>query len=195
MQTTDTRLTTAEKLILAGMIGKKLDCFSHDRYLSKSVTYQSAWICVEGHDYEIRNEEQQLVYLGDMDSVAVIGIREVEPTDVHSGIVGRKLDTEQVGKVIDDVLVYEDVHTCATDGVDTDEYTFTAAIVFVLQATELVFMKHIYFSEDISIFRGPGARKNVYVPEVMLEESAPPRYVHRASREVVSLREWSKSRV
>ena len=62
MQTTDTRLSTAEKRLLAGMVGKRLDCYSHDRYLSKSVTYQSAWICVDGQDYEIRNEEQQLYW-------------------------------------------------------------------------------------------------------------------------------------
>lgn len=102
-------------------------------------------IKVDGEPYEIRNELQSLPYFGVAEDIGVMSVRACEPGDVKSHLVGQKLAVSKLGRLIDDVLLYEDTHALARGGVDVGSYSFTAAIVFQLEGTEIVFEKGIPF--------------------------------------------------
>lgn len=194
MEMTDTLLDVGERRLLAGMIGKSLDSFACDDSVFAPTTFKSAWIKVDGKPYEIRNELQSLPYFGVAEDIGVMSVRVCEPGDAKSHLVGQKLAVRKLGRLIDDVLLYEDTHTLARGGVDVSSYSFTAAIVFQLEGTEIVFEKGIPFEEDIDVYRGPGAHAKIYTPQEMLEEPETGEYVYRAEREVVSLKEWAVER-
>lgn len=191
MEITDTLLADDERRLLAGMIGKTFDSFTCDDSIFAPTVFKSAWVKVDGKPYEIRNELQSLPYFGVIEDIGVVSVRACEPCDVKSHLVGQKLAVNKVGRAIKDILLFEDTHTCVKTGVEFAGYAFTAAIVFMLDGTEVVFEKGIPFEEDMDVYRGPGASVKVHAPEEMMEESESPEYSYRVERDVVSLREWA----
>lgn len=188
METTDTLLKHEEKELLADMIGKQLDSYACDDSVFVPTSFKSVWVTVDGQTYEVNNSFQSLSYFGGTEDIGVIGVHACAASDVRSHLVGQKLAVNKVGRRIEDVLLYEDTHACTREGTELASYAFTAAIVFVLGGTEIVFEKGIPFEEDIDVYRGHGARTKVYAPEEMLEESESPEYSYRASRVIVDLR-------
>lgn len=194
MNITDTRLSEAEKALLAGMVGKEFEKIRCDEHPSGHSVYKGAGIYVGGKAYEIRNALESLDYFGDSEEVAVIGVREIEPGTSTSHLAGVKQVDEAVRRTVEDVVVYEDTQTLAENGTDTGQYLFTEAIVFVLAGTMVVFGKHAWFSEEITVARGPQADASVPAADELLEESEDPRFGYRAERKVISLHEWAEGR-
>lgn len=191
METTNTLLGDDEKSLLSNMVGKTLNSLTCDAFDVKPVSHMSVWIRVADDVFEIRNELEEIHYLGEEEELGVISIRRSDASQVHSHLVGHKLQTIELNRPIVDIVLYEDTHVCSENGNDAYKYSFTSAIIFVLEGTELAVEKDIPYDENMTIYRGPGARKNVYAPEEMLAESDSPKYAHRAVRAIVSLKEWA----
>lgn len=193
MEMTDTRLSADEKEMLSLMVGESLDSYSVDEPLVNQVTFMSAWLQVAGSTYEVRNSVEPLAFFGALEDVAVLSVRKSVSDEVHSRLPGHSLINRFIGRTIQDILVYEDTQSCAKNGTDIYAYSFTAAIAFILDGSELVFEKPVWFSEDIKVLRGPGSSGKIYMPETMLEESETSECTYRAGREVLHLKEWQQA--
>lgn len=192
MAVTDARLTDAEKSILAGMIGKTLDEFIHDEYMANPSTYMSAWLVVDGDVCEIHRETMPLDHFGEKDDVAVTGIRAAKRDDIRSNVVGHKLATERIGRLIEDVRIVEDCQVLNKSDAVAGTHIFTSAIVFALEGTELVIEPDTWFSEEMFVDRGPGASKRL--PDAIEDVPKGDRRYATVTREEVSLSEWSEGR-
>lgn len=190
MTITDIRLAKNEKSLLASMIGKTLDELAHDKYIAKHATYMSAWLVVEGDVYEIHCEVEACDYFGDVDDVAVVSVRSSQKENVCSRLVGHALSTEKIARTIQDIKVVEDTQEMLEGDEAVHELSFTAAIIFELDKTKLMFEFGPWFSEDIGIKRGPRADR--MLPAAIENVPQEAREWYRVNRKTISMREWNK---
>lgn len=176
--------------MFAGMIGKSLDELIHDNHVINPSSYMSVWIVVDGAVYELHREIEIVERFGGKDDVAVTSLQQSERENIRTHIAGRKLVTEKIGRLIEDIKVVEDTQVMARDTGEGGTFIFTAAIVFEFDGTELVLEPDTWFSEDIFIERGPGASRKL--PEAVEDIAKPARKYTVATREVVSLRECAE---
>ena len=190
MAITDVRLSEREKSLLAGMIGKTLDELIRDEYIVNPTTYMSAWLVIQGDVFDVHCEVEPRDYFGEVDDVAVVSVREDGRGGVHSHLVGHGQTTERIARTILDVKVVEDTQEML-EGDDTEHvFSFTAAIIFELEGTKLMFEFGPWFSEDIGIVRGPQA--DAKLPAAIEDIPEVDRQWYRVSRDIVSLREWGE---
>lgn len=192
MAVTDARLTHAEKTLLAGMIGKSLDELVHDNYVINPSSYMSVWLVVDGSVYELHRETEVINRFGDKDDVAVTRLRQSRRESMRTHIVGRKLVTDMIGRLIEDIKVVEDTQTITKDVDVGGTFIFTSAVIFELGGTEIVLEPDTWFSEDIFIERGPGASKRL--PDAIEDVAKPVRTYTTVTREIVSLKCWGEGR-
>lgn len=190
MAATDTRLSSEEKALLASMIGKSLDELVHDNYVINPSSYMSVWVVVDGAVYELHRETEVIDRFGSKDDVAVTRLRRSERESMRTHIVGRKLVTEKIGRLIEDIKVVEDTQIMTKDMDAGGTFIFTSAVIFELEGTEIVLEPDTWFSEDIFIERGPGASKRL--PDAIEDIAKPARKYTVATRRVISLREWTE---
>ena len=165
MNTTDTRMSTEEISILAGMVGKRFEKYLCDEFVFSPAVYQIVGLYVGGRTFVLLNETQELDYFGSVDDVAIIGVKEVTSGAIKSHVVGSEMVKTPVDQIIEDVIVITDTEYMSKDGVDLYRYDFTAAIVFVLSDRQIVFERDCWFSEDFLIYRGPDAFDKIKTAE------------------------------
>ena len=192
MAITDTRLSEREKSLLASMIGKTLDELVHDEFVVNPTTYMSAWLVVQGDVFDVHCEVEAREYFGDVDDVAVVSVRETDRDGICSHLVGHPQTTDRIARAIHDIKIVEDTQEMLECSDVEHAYAFTAAIIFELDGTKLMFEFGPWFSEDIGIVRGPQADKKL--PAAIEDIPEENRQWYRVSREIVSMSDWSKAR-
>lgn len=183
-------MSSEEKALLASMIGKSLDELVHDNYVINPSSYMSVWVVVDGAVYELHRETEVIDRFGSKDDVAVTRLRQSRRESMRTHIVGRKLVTEKIGRLIEDIKVVEDTQIMTKDMDAGGTFIFTSAVIFELEGTEIVLEPDTWFSEDIFIERGPGASKRL--PDAIEDIAKPARKYMVATRRVISLREWTE---
>ena len=193
MAFTDVRLSEREKSFLAGMIDKSLDELVHDEHIVNPTTYMSAWLVIQGDVLDVHCEVEPREYFSEVDDVAVSSIREADRYGIRSHLVGHAQTTDRIARPIRDIKVVEDTQEMLEDDKVEHTFSFTAAIIFELEGTKLMFEFGPWFSEDIGIVRGPQAEKKL--PAAIEDIPEENRQWYRVSRDIVSLREWGEDYV
>lgn len=137
-------------------------------------------------------ETEVINRFGDKDDVAVTRLRQSRRESMRTHIVGRKLVTDMIGRLIEDIKVVEDTQTITKDVDVGGTFIFTSAVIFELGGTEIVLEPDTWFSEDIFIERGPGASKRL--PDAIEDVAKPVRTYTTVTREIVSLKCWGEGR-
>ena len=192
---TDARISEEGKSLLAAMVGKTLDSCQYDVPFRVGTAYNLVCLEVEGTCYCIANTLEYLGLWGEKEEVSVVSVHLGGLEDV-GGKLGIaewsapvKRHEEAFGRMIRDVLVYEDELIEFRDGVDLHSIVYTRAIVFDLEGTQLVIGMGDFFDEALFIARGPGAEHGI--PEAMAYVYEDERGRERAERTVTSLKEWA----
>lgn len=193
MNITDMRMSATEIDLLAGMIGEEFEMYRCDEFVFSPAVYRIVGLYVGGRTFALLNETEELDYFGGVDDVASIGVKEVKPEEIKSHIVDGNLVDNPINQVIEDVIVVTDTEFMSKDGVDLYRYDFTAAIIFVLADRQVVFERDCWFSEDITIYRGPDAMRKIHSPEENASKSKT--LDVRMERNVEHLKDWSKRRL
>jgi hypothetical protein len=140
--------------IFQSMIGK---CFK--KYRCDSFTYTNTvtgiiGFFIDDKTFELKNEQQAIIYFDSYDDIAVWNIKEVSENDIHSFFENTiQIDTP-VNEVINKITLLNE-HQFVTISNINYELWVTRAIIFHLKTKELYFGKdNVSFSEEIEIKRG-----------------------------------------
>lgn len=192
MKTVDIRLKTEEKELLASLIGRTMDSFICDEVDVAPYALEMVAFYVEGQPYMIENLWEVVDHFSEMEDVAVVSAKKVQPEEIYPRTEDLALVTTPIEQKITDIKIYEDRQYMTEDGIDLYENIFTKAILFELEHTQIKVMQTIWFSEFMEVERGAHAGERIvsadheYADDPEIDENG---RTWRAERTIVSLKE------
>lgn len=209
---TNVSLSSNEKSHLAALIDKRLDSYS---YISNaedgcSSAFELIELNICGHKITLSNALEVVDYYGSPEDVSVMHVHDASASERAQWFEGDKIVTTQIGRIIENIIIYEDNIDKISYSTSCFRYISTRAIVFVLGKTKLALAREWDFSENIDILRGNGVTGRIDSPEQAIidaggivlgeddmredgREGAAPSDEHpgtyRVSRRIVSLRD------
>lgn len=188
MKTTDTRLAKDDKTLLSSLVGRELESFVSDKYTSaRAMSFGIVGLRVAGSALALQAEIVAGNPFGEPDDVTQLSFRRVDSSSINPMAIGTQQVEHQIGRRINDIVVYEDTLDKVTESEVSNRYISTPAIAFELEGTELVFENQGWLDEVIDIRRGPGASREIRTPEGLVEDEDPGLF--KISRAAISLGE------
>ena len=155
MITIDDRFNHDTMMLLTHMVGKMMDDYSHDPFLSSTVVYGIVGITVNGNTYAITNQIEPRDYFGTTEDVASFRLESLPTEEIHSYILGNQMIVTPVRKRIAAIDVVNETQKLFQSHVQIYEVKLTRGVIFHFEDdTELSFEKNIWFSEEISVEKG-----------------------------------------
>lgn len=169
----DKRLTTEQETLLKSLIGKTVEKIRHDCFEYSNVSYKRVTIFCDGAAYELNNEVEELDFMWDdfgKESVGVFKFFKTEDRGINYdyGCQGYPAQVETpIGKQLLDVVLIED-HVEAFDkstGNRFSQYDYVKGIILRFEGTNYSFVRDVWFSDDITVYKGNEPEKKLGKPE------------------------------
>ena len=169
----DKRLISEQELLLRSLIGKKIEKIRHDRFEYSNVSYKRVTIFCEGQSYELSNDVEELDFMWDDYGEETVGVfkffkTEDKGLDYNYGCDSYPVQIETpIGKTLIDVVLIED-HVEAYDKKSDkrfSEYDYVKGVIFVFDDIKYMFVRDIWFSDDIVINKGFTPENKLIDPE------------------------------
>ncbi len=155
MKTIDVRFSVAELNFLKGMVGKVLDKYKCDPFISSPSVYGIVGISVAGTSYAFTNFIEVADYFGDKEDVAFFKLRPLPYEQITSQIQDQEMMDTPVKCTIAEIMVVNERQRLYENDVLTYEVLLTRGVIFKFQeGNELSLEKNIWFSEHITVERG-----------------------------------------
>lgn len=169
----DKRLNPEQEALLKSLIGKKVDKIRHDRFDYSNVSYERVTIFCEDEVYELNNGVEALDFMWDdfgEETVAVFKFFKTEDKgiDYDYGCEGYPAQVETpVEKTLIDVILVED-HVEAFSRASGDrfsQYDYVKGVILVFEGIKYSFVRDIWFSDDITIYKGNNPEAKIGDPD------------------------------
>ena len=142
----DKRLIPEQEALLKSLIGKKVDKIRHDRFDYSNVSYKRVTIFCEGEVYELNNGVEALDFMWDDFGEETVGVfkffkTEDKGLDYDYGCEGYPVQVETpIEKTLLDVIL-------------------------VFEGIKYSFVRDIWFSDDIAIYKGNDPEEKIGDPD------------------------------
>ena len=189
----DTKINTEGKVLLASLIGKTFEKYRCDapRLEGKVFSIGYIGIVIDGSEYAFSNERAMHNLFGDEDEIPEIHFIKAKLHQTNPFLAtGKNLIDTLVDKVILDIRVYEDTQIMQIDGQDAYEYSYTPAVVFQFEKSQLVVEGDGWIMETMHIHKGLKAEEKIQAAIDDIEEED--RDHIRVKRTITSLKDYKK---
>lgn len=160
MNTIKARISEEVKDFMQSSKGKIFEWFQCDPIDENSSVYMAVWFSVNGRIIRLKNELHNFKII-DQDDLAVLSAEFIEEQEICSYLQDVKPERYFINKELLDFKIVRDNIDIFEDNKKVINIDFDTAIIFQFTNNELVFEKEIWFSEEINIYQGEDAEKNI----------------------------------
>lgn len=143
-----------DKEIFKSFIGKKFIKYRCDPFLFTDSVTGIVGLYIGNSVYELRNEQESVIYFDVTEDIAVWQIRETEDSQIRSFFLDTKQIDSPVNQIITGISMINE-HQCVSFTNQKYDRWETRAVIFHLENRDICFEKdESDFSEEIEIRRG-----------------------------------------